>query len=97
MTYSSTSSQRSTVSIVNLFIPSPAISNGNAGKVAHLRIPGNTMIILNSAQAATDLLDKRSAIYSDRAHSDVLTLCAILFDISLLESSQINLNLPRPM
>ena len=59
--------------------PSPAISNCNAGKVAHLRIPGNTMIILNSVQAATDLLDKRSAIYSDRAQSDVFMLYAILF------------------
>ncbi|KAF8156552.1 cytochrome P450, partial [Crassisporium funariophilum] len=44
------------------------------GKVAHLRIPGSTMIILNSAQAATDLLEKRSAIYSDRAPSDVFML-----------------------
>ncbi|KDR72308.1 hypothetical protein GALMADRAFT_102042 [Galerina marginata CBS 339.88] len=44
------------------------------GKVSHLRIPGSTMIILNSAKAATDLLDKRSGIYSDRAPSDVFTL-----------------------
>ncbi|KAF8885537.1 cytochrome P450 [Gymnopilus junonius] len=44
------------------------------GKVAHLRIPGRTMIILSSVQAAVDLLDKRSAIYSDRAPSDVMML-----------------------
>ncbi|KAF8885567.1 cytochrome P450 [Gymnopilus junonius] len=44
------------------------------GKVVHLRIPGKTMIILNSAQAATDLLDKRSGIYSDRSSSNVFNL-----------------------
>ncbi|PPQ76379.1 hypothetical protein CVT26_015387 [Gymnopilus dilepis] len=44
------------------------------GKVAHLQIPGRTMIILNSAQAAIDLLDKKSGIYSDRAPSDVFKL-----------------------
>ena len=54
----------------------------HAGKVAHLRILGNTMIILNSAQAASDFLDKRSAIYSDRAQSDVFMLYANLFHTS---------------
>ena len=58
---------------------SPTITNFNAGKVAHLRIPRNTMIILNSTQAAIDLLDKRGAIYSDKTQSDVFTLYAILF------------------
>jgi hypothetical protein len=27
---------------------------------------GNTIVVLNSAHAAADLLDKRSSIYSDR-------------------------------
>ncbi|KDR72343.1 hypothetical protein GALMADRAFT_1344012 [Galerina marginata CBS 339.88] len=49
------------------------------GKVSHLRIPGRTMVILNSAQAAVDLLDKRGAIYSDRAPSDVFMLYAVPF------------------
>ncbi|KAF8885538.1 cytochrome P450 [Gymnopilus junonius] len=44
------------------------------GSVVHLHVLGSNMIVLNSAQAAFDLLDKRSAIYSDRAHSDVLML-----------------------
>ncbi|TFK36152.1 cytochrome P450 [Crucibulum laeve] len=44
------------------------------GKVMHLRIPGQVMIILNSAKAAIDLLDKRSSIYSDRASSEVFML-----------------------
>ena len=37
------------------------------------------MIIINSAQAASDLLNKQSAIYSDRAQSDVFMLYANLF------------------
>ena len=61
----------------------------HAGKVAHLRIPGNTMIILNSAQAASDFLDKRSAIYSDRTQSDVFTLYAILFCLSSATQSNL--------
>ena len=77
--YSSTSSQRNTVSTVYSFHLQRSQIGSNPGKVAHLRIPGNTMIILNSAQAATDLLDKRSAIYSDRPQSDVFMLYVILF------------------
>ena len=80
--YSSTSSQRNTVSTVYSFHLQRSQNVCNAGKVAHLRIPGNTMIILNSAQAATDLLDKRGAIYSDRAQSDVFMLCTTLFYLS---------------
>jgi len=41
------------------------ISN-NSGDVMHVRIFGQSMIILDSLQAARDLLDKRSSIYSDR-------------------------------
>ncbi|KAI0092993.1 cytochrome P450 [Irpex rosettiformis] len=36
------------------------------GDVFSLRVPGKTMIILNSEKAASDLLEKRSVIYSDR-------------------------------
>ncbi|RDB17663.1 hypothetical protein Hypma_001219 [Hypsizygus marmoreus] len=36
------------------------------GDVIHLSLLGQSVIVLNSVQAATDLLDKRSAIYSDR-------------------------------
>jgi hypothetical protein len=38
------------------------------GDVVSLSILGRSVIILNSAQAALDLLDKRSSIYSDRPH-----------------------------
>lgn len=34
--------------------------------VVYLEILGNRILVLNSAQAASDLLDKRSALYSDR-------------------------------
>ncbi|TFK33315.1 cytochrome P450, partial [Crucibulum laeve] len=36
------------------------------GDVIHLRIPGRSIIVLNSKQAAIELLEKRSANYSDR-------------------------------
>lgn len=34
--------------------------------VLHLRLSGRSIVILNSAKAAVELLEKRSAIYSDR-------------------------------
>ena len=36
------------------------------GSIMHLQVFGNHMIVLNSAQATTDLMDKRAAIYSNR-------------------------------
>jgi hypothetical protein len=36
------------------------------GDVVYARILGKEMIILNTQQAARDLMEKRSAIYSDR-------------------------------
>ncbi|TFK33336.1 cytochrome P450 [Crucibulum laeve] len=37
------------------------------GPVIHLKVPGRTIIVLNTVEAAMDLLDKRSANYSDRS------------------------------
>jgi len=34
--------------------------------ILHLAIPGRTIIVLDSVTAATDLLEKRSSIYSSR-------------------------------
>ena len=34
--------------------------------VIHVNMLGQPIIVLNSAEAATDLLDKRGSIYSDR-------------------------------
>jgi len=44
------------------------------GKVVSLQIPGKTVIVLNSAKAAVDLLDKRSANYSDRPITTMMLL-----------------------
>ncbi|KAG6837602.1 hypothetical protein H0H93_006123 [Arthromyces matolae] len=47
------------------------------GDVIQLRILGQSMIILNSVEAAVDLLDKRSSIYSDRPDLPVFELLGI--------------------
>ncbi|KAJ7581367.1 cytochrome P450 [Mycena floridula] len=36
------------------------------GDLMHLQMMGKTMVVISSSQIATELLDKRSAIYSDR-------------------------------
>jgi hypothetical protein len=36
------------------------------GDVMHLQVLGKSMIILDTVQAAVDLLDKKGSIYSDR-------------------------------
>ena len=35
--------------------------------IIRLKVLGHTIVILNSFKAATDLVDQRSAIYSDRS------------------------------
>ncbi|KAF8074603.1 cytochrome P450 [Lyophyllum atratum] len=47
------------------------------GDVVHLNVLGKTLIILNSVQAATDLLDKRSHNYSDRPYFPIANLWGI--------------------
>lgn len=41
------------------------------GDVIHLKVLGRDIIVLNSVQAATDLLEKRSGLYSDRPNLTV--------------------------
>ncbi len=56
-----------------ILFPSPsllALSN-SSGDVIHLKILGRNIIVLNSVQAATDLLEKRSGLYSDRPNLTV--------------------------
>jgi hypothetical protein len=36
------------------------------GDVMHLQVLGKSMIVLDTLQAAVDLLDKKGSIYSDR-------------------------------
>ena len=38
----------------------------NLGDVLHLSVLGKSIVVLNTEEAAFELLDKRSAIYSDR-------------------------------
>ncbi|TBU30136.1 hypothetical protein BD311DRAFT_241501 [Dichomitus squalens] len=39
------------------------------GEVVHLTVLGQSMVLIGSSKAVTDLLDKRSANYSDRPTS----------------------------
>ncbi|CAA7262455.1 unnamed protein product [Cyclocybe aegerita] len=39
------------------------------GEIMHIDVVGRPLIVISSSKAAKDLLDKRSAIYSDRPHS----------------------------
>ncbi|KIY48564.1 hypothetical protein FISHEDRAFT_43128, partial [Fistulina hepatica ATCC 64428] len=48
------------------------------GDVLCLRVPGSTIIVLNSHEAANDLLDKRGALYNDRPNFRSLELCVLL-------------------
>lgn len=43
------------------------------GDVVYAHLLGKDVVILNSMQAARDLLEKRSAIYSDRPRFVLLT------------------------
>ncbi|KAF9456640.1 cytochrome P450 [Collybia nuda] len=44
------------------------------GDVIHLRVPGRSIVVLNSDKAATDLLEKRGSIYSCRPQFTVLSI-----------------------
>lgn len=46
----------------------------NSGDVVYLHVLGRPMIVLNSVQAAVDLLEKRSSNYSDRPNFPIFEL-----------------------
>ena len=48
------------------------------GDVVHLEIFGKHMIILNTFEAAQDLMEKRSAIYSDRPRFVMLAELSVM-------------------
>ncbi|RDB17682.1 hypothetical protein Hypma_001256 [Hypsizygus marmoreus] len=55
------------------------------GEVIHLNLFGRSFVVLNGVQAAIDLLDKRSANYSDRPRFIVLELLGFMgYTISLM-------------
>jgi hypothetical protein len=45
------------------------------GNILSFQILGQVIVVLNSAEAAKDLLEKRSAIYSDRPVLPILEMC----------------------
>lgn len=45
-----------------------------SGDVLHLRLFGQHIIVLGSAEVAFELLEKRSTQYSDRVYAAMLTL-----------------------
>ena len=47
------------------------------GNILSFQIFGQVIVVLNSAEAAKDLLEKRSAIYSDRPVLPILEMCVV--------------------
>lgn len=60
----------------SLFLERMSISvlTDSLGDVMHIHFLGQSVVVLNSAKAAVDLLDKRSANYSDRPHFALLEM-----------------------
>lgn len=54
-----------------------------SGDVMHLHFLGRSVIVLNSVQAAVDLLDKRSANYSDRPTFVILEMFVLGFSLAI--------------
>ena len=48
------------------FLVFVGLAHATTGDMVSVTIPGQSLVILNSLKAAVDLLEKRSAIYSDR-------------------------------
>ncbi|PBL03382.1 cytochrome P450 [Armillaria gallica] len=57
------------------------------GDVLYLDTPGNPTVVINSAQAADDLLEKRSGNYSDRPDFTMIHLTGWGFSLSLMRYS----------
>ncbi|PBL03378.1 cytochrome P450 [Armillaria gallica] len=57
------------------------------GDVFYLDTPGNPTVVINSAQAADDLLEKRSGIYSDRPDFTMINLTGWGFSLGLMRYS----------
>ncbi|RDX44595.1 CyP450 monooxygenase [Lentinus brumalis] len=58
--------------------------NEQYGDVVHLDALGQPMIVLGSHEAAVDLLEKRSANYSDRSISTMAKLCGLDWVLTLI-------------
>jgi hypothetical protein len=40
----------------------------SSGGIVHIKVLGRSMVFVNTAELAYELLEKRSSIYSDRCH-----------------------------
>lgn len=49
-----------------MFDVKPPTQNNEIGDIVFLQLFGHRVVIANSAKTASDLLEKRSALYSDR-------------------------------
>ncbi|KAI0371242.1 CyP450 monooxygenase [Pilatotrama ljubarskyi] len=52
--------------------------NDRYGDLVYLDVLGQSILVLGTHEAAVDLLDKRSAIYSDRVHSPIVELYVVV-------------------
>ncbi|RDB18010.1 hypothetical protein Hypma_000693 [Hypsizygus marmoreus] len=54
------------------------------GEIVHLQVLGRSIVVLNSFQAAVDLLDKRSANYSDRPKLPIFEMMGFLHSLAFM-------------
>ncbi|KAJ3568659.1 hypothetical protein NP233_g5569 [Leucocoprinus birnbaumii] len=57
-------------------------------KILGLTLPGKRMVILNSAEDAIELLEKRAGIYSDRTRIPLIELVGWTFDTGLMRNNE---------
>ena len=83
--------------IIMLFFRDTDTSYRLLGDMVYAQVMGSPMLIVSSPEIVFDLLDKRSAIYSDRSVSvmnELYALGALLTFISTAESMNTILGLP---
>ena len=70
-------------------LPNPLTQCENfIGPLIHLKAFGQHIIVLNSAQVASDLLDKKSSIYSDRPP---LVMVSFRISASVLRAAEVSI------
>ncbi|VDC04845.1 unnamed protein product [Peniophora sp. CBMAI 1063] len=58
------------------------------GEIVHVNILGKHMILLNSARAVNDLLEKRASKYSDRPHFPLIDLAGQKFNFGFMPANK---------
>lgn len=82
------------------------LTDWTGSDLVRVSILGNNIIVVNSLEAASDLLEKRSANYSDRSVSNLRTYCmslktyrrqqsTMLHELYVHESGMIAINLKK--